>query len=97
MVSRLIGLGLLLVGFLAAVVALVWGIFAVLVNPNSTRAYRVLIGFDQIANAATGGSEDETISSRANRARMNNQTWGCILCRMLGTIQKDHCKKSAGV
>jgi len=40
---------------------------------------RVLIAIDQLGNALTGGSEDETISSRLGRlkrARGGTLTWG---------------------
>jgi DNA polymerase III delta prime subunit len=63
---------------------------------NHDRAWRQAISYDQLANAATGGSEDETISSRANRAESNGRRWGCVLCRLLDKVEKDHCRKSAG-
>jgi len=61
---------------------------------GSIRAWRILIGFDQLMNAATGGNEDETISSRAAKARQRGRQWGCVLCRLLDSIDKDHCNKS---
>ena len=64
---------------------------------NPGRAWRIAIGFDQLANVAANGSEDETISSRAARARDQGQRWGCVLCRLLDSISKDHCDKSRGV
>ncbi|GAB3249256.1 hypothetical protein [Chitinimonas naiadis] len=79
----------------AGVFASAWMFFAILAG--SPRAWRLAIAFDQTANAATGGSEDETISSRANRARLQGRRWGCLLCRLLDRIEKDHCAKSAGV
>lgn len=63
---------------------------------NHDRAWRQAISYDQLANAATGGSEDETISSRANRARLKGKRWGCRLCRLLDHIDKDHCRRAAG-
>lgn len=53
---------------LAASVSLIW-LAAGILKPTSRRAWRIAIGFDQTANAAFGGDEDETISSRAWRLR----------------------------
>ena len=51
----------------AAIVSLVWQLVAIVGSPR--RAMRIAVGFDQTANAAFGGDEDETISSRAWRLR----------------------------
>lgn len=59
-------------------------------------AWRIAVGVDQLVNVATGGSEDETISSRAYRASQRGVPWACQLCRILDLLQQDHCKKSAG-
>lgn len=40
------------------------------------------------------GSPDETISSRAAKARNKDKAWGCVLCKFLDYLQKDHCKNS---
>jgi hypothetical protein len=60
------------------------------------RSTRMAIAFDQVGNAMFGGSEDETISSRAGRAMSEGRTWACIFCRLLDIFEKDHCKKSIG-
>ncbi len=52
----------------------------------------VLVWFDEGLNTLTGGDPGETVSSRAEKARMNGRTWGCVLCKILDKIQKDHCK-----
>lgn len=70
-------------------------VWCVLVNP--VEAWRMAVAFDQLANAAANGSEDETISSRAARAQREGRRWGCILCRALDLFEKDHCTKSEGV
>lgn len=64
---------------------------------NSPRWWRVAVGKDQTGNAALGGSEDETLSSRAGRAAERGERWGCVLCKILDYVNKDHCKKSIGV
>lgn len=55
---------------------------------------RVAIAFDQLVNAATGGDEDETISSRAGKAARKGRPWGCVLCGFLGCFDTDHCERS---
>jgi len=55
---------------------------------------RVLLGVDQFLNAATGGDEDETISSRAGKARCQGRWWGRALCWGLDKIDPGHCANS---
>lgn len=54
----------------------------------------VLIGIDQLGNALLKGHPDETISSRAAKAKIKGKKWGCVLCRFLDVLDKDHCEKS---
>ncbi|MYM32275.1 hypothetical protein GTP58_28485 [Duganella sp. CY15W] len=84
-----------LVCIIASCVSALWMLVAIL--GGSKRAWRIAIAFDQLANAATGGSEDETISSRAYRGSVEKRRVWCVLCRLLDLIEKDHCKKSQGV
>lgn len=58
-------------------------------------AFNVLVALDQLANAVAGGQPRDTISARAYRAQQNGRAWGCLLCRALDRIQKDHCAKAA--
>jgi hypothetical protein len=88
-------LAILLVCQFAHVVASLWALVAICTG--SDRAWRIFKGYDRVGNAATGGLDTETVSSRANRARAENRRWGCVLCRVLDWIEKDHCSKSAGV
>lgn len=76
----------------AALVSSVWMLLAALAG--SDRAWRLAIGYDQLANAAFGGSEDETISSRAGKAQQSGKRWACVLCRLLDRLDPDHCRKS---
>lgn len=87
-------LAILLICQVAHVLASIWMLLAVL--GGSQRAWTIAIGYDQLANAATGGDVDETISSRASRARKEGRRWGCVLCRVLDWIDKDHCTESEG-
>ena len=80
---------------LAPALALVRYLWAIATNPR--RATRIAIGYDQLVNVAANGSEDETISSRADRARAGGRRWGCVLCKLLDSLDPDHCSKSRGV
>ena len=93
--QRIVLLLLTLPLMLAPVVALVRYLWCIAANP--ARAWRIAIGYDQLANVAANGSEDETISSRAARARDKGSRWGCVLCKLLDALEKDHCTKSKGV
>jgi hypothetical protein len=68
--------------------------WALLVNPD--RAWSIAKAYDRLGNVVANGDGKETISSRANRARQERRRWGCILCRWLDAIDKDHCRQSAG-
>lgn len=59
------------------------------------KAWMMASAHDQLANAATNGRPNETISSRANRARLEGRLWGCRLCAILNWFDQDHCRKSA--
>ena len=55
---------------------------------------RVAVALDQLGNALLGGDEDETISSRAAKARLKGKRWGCVLCRFLDWLDPNHCTNS---
>lgn len=56
--------------------------------------WNLLIAIDQLANAILLGDPRETISSRADKAMREGKAWGCILCKLLAKIQKNHCQDS---
>ena len=56
--------------------------------------WNILIAIDQLANTLLAGDPDETISSRAAKAHKKGKRWGCILCRLLDIVDKNHCEKS---
>ena len=93
--TRLRLIALLPVIALAPLLALVRYCWCITTNPAKAR--RIAIGYDQLANVAFNGHEDETISSRAARAKDNGRKWGCVLCRWLDMLDKNHCEKSRGV
>lgn len=61
---------------------------------GSSRAWRIAISFDQTGNAAMGGDEDETISSRCwrNRAEPHYSALVQIIDFLFG--DRNHCKNS---
>lgn len=79
----------------ASIVAALRMLYCIVANP--ARAWVIAVAHDQLANAAANGDPDETISSRAHRARQNGRRWGCILCGLLDSIEPDHCRLSAGI
>lgn len=53
----------------------------------------ILIGIDQLINTITGGSPDETLSSRVYRYREDSRiAWA--VWKVLDWIETDHCKNS---
>lgn len=92
MKTRVALLALWLLCQIANVVAGVWMLLAALAG--SSRAWHLAVSYDQLANTAFGGDEDETISSRAYKASVAGRHWGCVLCRLLDKIERDHCRRS---
>lgn len=77
-------IGLIFVGFryLASIIT------------NTDKAINIAKMIDEAANVGANGRVDETISARAAKAQIAGRRWGCLLCRLLDAIQKDHCKKA---
>lgn len=92
MKSRLIMIGIFLLCQVASLIAAVWMLLAII--SGSTRAWTLAKSYDQLANAAFGGNEDELISSRAGKARKRGEKWACVLCKLLDKIDTNHCEKS---
>jgi hypothetical protein len=64
-------------------------------NPQDDYFYNVMLAFDELGNALTGGDPGETISSRAGKAREQGQEWACVLCAFLAWVtQTNHCQQS---
>ena len=92
MVKKIRMLGLWLLCALVGILASIWMLLAVLAGSN--RAWKLAIAHDQLANTAFGGDEDETISSRAAKARLAGERWGCVLCKLLDKLDPGHCARS---
>lgn len=56
-------------------------------------ALNILISLDQLLNTVTGGDPDQTVSLRAALARKRGEKWGCIVCKVLGWFDPNHCGK----
>lgn len=62
------------------------------------RALKMAIGIDQAGNAGIGGSEDETISSRAGRAKRDGKRWGPAAVAFIDFFfGKGHCEANIGI
>ena len=61
------------------------------------RALRMAVALDQCGNAALGGSEDETISSRAWRAKQQGEPYGALAVWIIDAgFGAGHCQQSSG-
>jgi hypothetical protein len=63
-------------------------------RPILTYLRRLFVVLDQLLNAVTGGSPDETVSSRIDKDTEKGRLVPCILCVLLGWIDPDHCAKA---
>jgi len=54
----------------------------------------ILVSFDQLGNALTGGDPDETLSSRIAKKSRAGSRPAYALCRMLHWFDKNHCVDS---
>ncbi len=77
-------------------VTTIWCLLSILFG-NKNRAWRMIVASDRLLNTATGGSDRETLSSRANRGRLEGRKGWCILCKLLDKVDYGHCIKSAGM
>ena len=57
-------------------------------------AARIFVALDQLLNTIFGGDEDETMSSRLGKDARRGRFVGCVLCGILGLIDRNHCEKS---
>lgn len=61
---------------------------------NQEKAWHIAVLIDEAANVSANGAVNMTISARAALAAQKNETWGCVLCKILGWIQTNHCQNS---
>ena len=88
---------LALVCLVLGVPVLIANVLCALFGPVD-RAFRAEIGGDQMLNALTGGSEDETISSRGGRGVAEGSARWCAICAVIGLLfwDRKHCENSRG-
>jgi len=63
-------------------------------RPARIYLLNILVAIDQLLNTLMGGDPDETISSRAAKAALAGQRWGCVLCRWLDRLDAGHCARN---
>lgn len=91
MARALLFVAILLACQIAHFIGTIWLLVAGLVR--SERAWNIVLGYDYLGNAITGGKPGELISTRANRARKEGRRWACILCRLLDRVDPGHCDR----
>jgi hypothetical protein len=93
LIASLSILALLLIGQCAALLAPLRAAWALLTG-DTNQALEIAKGYDLLGNTVLNGEAGEYISTRANRARSEGRLWGCLLCRLMDWITKDHCKNA---
>jgi hypothetical protein len=90
--NRVVLVGIWILIVLCLPLAMLRMAYCILTDPD--KAFLIAKGFDRTGSALTNGTDREYISSRAYESMQNGKAWGCILCRLLDFLQKDHCKNS---
>jgi len=58
-------------------------------------AVSVALALDRLLNAVVGGSDRDTVTARAARARSCGRWWGWALCAILDRLDPGHCAREA--
>jgi hypothetical protein len=95
MKQRLLLITLSIIGFAGVALSVLWLIPSILFSPSGTRAWKIIVAYDMLANSATGGDNGETVSARAYKASLSGNRYGCYLCKLLDWLQPNHCENSA--
>ena len=56
--------------------------------------HTIAVALSIMINAFLGGAPTETLSYRAACAREEKKRWGCVLCRVMDSIDLNHCDKT---
>jgi len=91
---RILLLIFLLLCWLAAFIAGAWLLLCIVFSPNGRRGINIVLAYDQLFNAVTGGDMDETLSQRAARLRKEDVRWAKVLCKFLNWLDEGHCEKN---
>jgi hypothetical protein len=92
--QRLLLITLSIIGFAGVALSILWLVPAILFSPSGTRAWKIIVAYDMLTNASTGGDDGETVSARAYKASLVGNRYGCYLCKLLDWLQPNHCKNS---
>jgi hypothetical protein len=55
--------------------------------------WNILITLDRLVNVILLGEPEDTVSHRTAKAKSIEKKWGCIFCKVLDFIDRDHCHK----
>lgn len=83
-------LGIWFICLLCCMISILWMFVAIFAG--SPRYWPIALGFDRTGNATSGGKDNEYLSARANRARLEGRRWGCVLCRLIAVAKPGHCE-----
>lgn len=90
----------LAIAMLAIPASLIWVIGSIIFAPACDRTIAIILAYDRLANATTGGNGHETISSRIGRMQLSGYPmplWARLVGGLLDKLQPNHCKDSVGV
>lgn len=87
--ARLVFLFVIPAVLLALLVSLAVVLVCVIVDP--VKALVVALASDKMGNAALNGNPKQSVSYRAYVARQKGYPWGCVLCKIFGWIDHNHC------
>lgn len=92
--KRLLLIVLAAVGICSNILAIIWLVPSIIFAPNGSRAWKIIVAYDMLANASTGGDDGETVSARAYKASLRENWYGCLLCKLLDRLKPNHCEDS---
>lgn len=82
--------------YLLLLIGLVYTAFRYLtcVVGNTKKAWNIALMIDETCNVDANGKVNESISKRAALAQQRGTKWGCVLCKLLDSIQTNHCENT---
>jgi hypothetical protein len=83
---------LLLIPLVVFANVLVWVSYLAHIVDNPAKSLAIALMMDQAGNVAINGRVDQSLSQRADIAWKAGKRWGCILCKLLDWVQKNHCE-----
>jgi hypothetical protein len=77
---------------LLAIAAAFWLFVRVLNSRPKSLGHIIAVGVDVLIAVVIWRKEGITISSHSALAARRGKTWGCVLCRFLGWLNRNHCE-----